>query len=227
LLLKKIAILMQRLPKNAGEGKRFNLLILYLRIIPGWRCHRNNPGDPVKWAKWGDQIVVEGSAGLTATHNGPDNAFQSSLVTSTVEVGGADGVRTGYFEVELTQDGDYECMDFHVGMFRPGLDHSAVAYGPGSSWVLCADNGGRGRYGGPAFDCQGRLKVGDRVGVLVDLEEKEGRQGGSITFFVNGVKFGSGFESGVTGPLMLGVTLLPDEGQKVTLLPDAQRPVWF
>jgi hypothetical protein len=43
------------------------------------------------------------------------------------------------------------------------------------------------------------LKLVDRVGVLVDQEEKEGREGGSILFFVNSVKFGSGFESEVLG----------------------------
>jgi hypothetical protein len=64
------------------------------------------------------------------------------------------------------------------------------------------------------------------VGVLMDLEEKEGRQGGSIQFFVNGAKFGSGFESGVTGPLVLGAQMI-FQGQKVTLCPDAQKPAGF
>jgi hypothetical protein len=92
---------------------------------------------------------------------------------------------------------------------------------------MYADSGGRYYSGGGGIvDHQGKLKVGDRVGVLVDLKKKEGRQGGSITFFVNGTKFGSSFESGVTGPLVLGVRIYT-EGQKVTLLPDAQRPASF
>jgi hypothetical protein len=139
-------------------------------------------------------------------------------VTTNVEVGGACGAKTGFFEVELTKDSDSKYMEFHVGAFRPGAN---------DCWVLRADSGGRYIHGDRAIvDRQGRLKVGDRVGVLVDLEEKEGRQGGSIQFFVNGAKFGSGFESGVTGPLVLGVKM-DIEGQKVTLLHDAQRPAGF
>jgi hypothetical protein len=108
-------------------------------------------------------------------------------------------------------------MHFHLGAYR--LDAT-------NHWVLRAHDGGRYGYAGQVLDTQGKLKVGDRVGVLVDLEEKEGRQGGSIQFFVNGVKFGSGFESGVTGPLVLGVDMA-FRGQIVTLLPDAQRPAGF
>jgi hypothetical protein len=148
-----------------------------------------------------------------------DDCTDWKKVTTNVEVGGADGVKTAYFEVELTQDNeDFDMMFFHVGAFRPGA---------GDFWVLSADDGGRCHSGGRAIvDREGKLKVGDRVGVLVDLKEKEGRQGGSILFFVNGVKFGSGFTSGMAGPLVLGVNMA-DEGQKVTLLPDAQKPAGF
>jgi len=72
-------------------------------------------------------------------------------------------------------------------------------------------------------DKQGKLKVGDRVGVLVDLDGGEGGDGGSIRFFVNGSEYGSGFKSGVVGPVVLGVELSV-KGQVVTLLPDAQKP---
>jgi hypothetical protein len=145
------------------------------------------------------------------------------VVTANVEVGGADGVKTGYFEVELTHSGDDEIMWCLVGMYRPDLGQGE------DGWVLSASSGGRHAYGTDHDDFedhQGMLNVGDRVGVLVDLEEKDGRQGGSIQFFVNGVKFGSGFESRVTGPLVLGVEM-HDPGQKVTLLPDAQRTAAF
>ena len=146
------------------------------------------------------------------------------LVTANVDVGGADGVKTGYFEVELTQDSEDESMYFYVGMFRPGLDHSSSSRPrPGDCWALSGKTGGRYKCNGLTDDRQGKLKVGDRVGVLVDLEEKEGRHGGSIQFFVNGLKFGSGFESGVTGPLVPGVRV-HHTGQTVTLLLDAQRP---
>jgi hypothetical protein len=142
-------------------------------------------------------------------------------VTTNIE----DGVKTGYFEVELTQGCAFG--RFHVGMFRPGLDHSGSGYRAGDAWVLRTSNGSCCDYSdGPVGDRPGGLKVGDRVGVLVDLEEKGGRQGGSIRFFVNGVQFGPGFEKGVTGPLVPGVRMY-FAGQKVTLLPDAQRPAGF
>jgi hypothetical protein len=171
----------------------------------------------------GDGIRLKGPRELTAF---VWNGF-FPLVTANVEVGGADGVKSGYFEVELTQDTKDKSLNFQVGMFRPGLDHSSVVpYEPGDGWALIASSGGRCNYNGVGADRQGQLKVGDRVGVLVDLEEKEGRQGGSIQFFVNGAKFGSGFESGVISPLVFGVRM-GGEGQNATLLPDAQRPAGF
>merc|ERR1711865_217320 len=87
-----------------------------------------------------------------------------------------------------------------------------------------ADNGlyGNGKY---SADAQGQLKVGDRVGVFVDLDGGEGGDGGSVRFFVNGSEYGPGFKSGVKGPVVLGVQLY-GIGQVVTLLPDAQKPGW-
>jgi hypothetical protein len=117
----------------------------------------------------------------------------------------------------------------NVGMYRPSLDHnSCTDHRQGDGWLLSVSSGGVYECGGDrtSADKQGKLKVGDKVGVLVDLEEKEGRQGGSIQFFVNGANFGAGFESGVTGPLVLGVEM-EFIGQTVTLLPDAQSPAGF
>ena len=68
-----------------------------------------------------------------------------------------------------------------------------------------------------------KYKVGDRVGVFVDLDGGEGGDGGSVRFFVNGSEYGPGFKSGVVGPVVLGVELF-FKNQKVTLLPDAERP---
>jgi hypothetical protein len=92
-------------------------------------------------------------------------------VTANVDVGGADGVKTSYFYVELSQDSEDESMYFYVGMFRPGLYHGSGVYlRPGDGWALNTKTGGRFRYDGPSIDRQGRLKVGDRAGVLLDLE---------------------------------------------------------
>ena len=61
------------------------------------------------------------------------------------------------------------------------------------------------------------------MGVLVDLDGGEGGDGGSVRFFVNGSEYGAGFKSGVVGPVVLGVELVYTS-QKVTLLPDAEKP---
>ena len=62
------------------------------------------------------------------------------------------------------------------------------------------------------------------MGVLVDLDGGEGGgDGGSVRFFVNGSEYGSGFKSGVVGPVVLGVELY-HTSQKLTLLPEAERP---
>ena len=88
------------------------------------------------------------------------------------------------------------------------------------SWYLAAEVGSLMGNGKNHDDKQGGLKIGDRVGVLVDLD---GGEGGSVRFFVNGSEYGSGFKSGVVGPVVLGVAL-GIKSQVVTLLPDAQNP---
>ena len=61
------------------------------------------------------------------------------------------------------------------------------------------------------------------MGVLVDLDGGEGGDGGSVRFFVNGSEYGPGFKSGVVGPVVLGAELYC-ESQKLTMLPDAEKP---
>ena len=66
-------------------------------------------------------------------------------------------------------------------------------------------------------DVQDGLKVGDRVGVLVDLDGGEGSNGGSVRFFVNGSEYGPGFKSGVRGPVVLGVELTYNKQRTITV----------
>ena len=110
-----------------------------------------------------------------------------------------------------------------VGIVKPGLDHDTEHSHTNNAWYLYARNGGlfgNGKYG---VDKQGQLKLGDRVGVFVDLDGGEGGDGGSVRFFVNGSEYGPGHKSGVTGPVVLGVQCF-QRGQVVTILPDAQKP---
>ena len=132
-------------------------------------------------------------------------------------------MREGYFEVELTADSKDEDMVFFVGIVNSGLDHDTTHCSSNNAWYLAADNGSLNGNGKEDDDIQGKIKIGDRVGVLVDLDGGEGGDGGSVRFFVNGSEYGPGFKSGVTGPVVLGVEIFA-QGQVVTLLPDAQKP---
>ena len=106
---------------------------------------------------------------------------------------------------------------------KTGLDHETHHYHTNNAWYLAPFYGGLWGNGKYDDDEQGKLKVGGRVGVLVDLDGGEGGDGGSVRFFVNGSEYGPGFKSGVTGPVVL-VVELAYTSQKVTLLPDAERP---
>jgi hypothetical protein len=62
-------------------------------------------------------------------------------------------------------------------------------------------------------------KLGDRVGVLLDLDN------GSLRFFKNGVQHGPGFPAGsVTGPVVAAVQMA-NRDISVRLLPSAEAPV--
>ena len=174
----------------------------------------------IKWGKWSKnmKIIAEDNLVVEKTADG------YGLATGTVVVGGGDGVREGYFEVELTADSaDNNMGGMLVGIVKTGLDHETSHFNTNNAWCLCADNGGL--YGNDKFqdDKQGKLKVGDRVGVLVDLDGGEGDDGGSVRFFVNGSEYGSGFKSGVVGPVVLGVELF-FKSQKLTILPEVEKP---
>ena len=150
------------------------------------------------------------------------------MATGSVVVGGEDGRRQGYFEVELTADAANRKMQLYVGIVKTGLDHDKHQQSSdNNAWFLGASYGslyGNGTNGKEDYDAQGKLNVGDRVGVLVDLDGGEGGDGGSVRFFVNGSEYGPGYKSGVKGPVVLAVEIY-DKGPVVTLLHDALKPV--
>jgi hypothetical protein len=64
----------------------------------------------------------------------------------------------------------------------------------------------------------GTYTQGDRVGVLLDLDD------GSLRFFKNGTQHGPGYAAGsVIGPVVAAVQML-SVGTAVRLLPNAQLP---
>jgi hypothetical protein len=72
---------------------------------------------------------------------------------------------------------------------------------------------GNGKY---FCNAAGAYTQGDRVGVLLDLDD------GSLRFFKNGVQHGPGYAAGsVTGPVLAAVQMY-DTGTAVRPLPNAQ-----
>jgi hypothetical protein len=85
-------------------------------------------------------------------------------------------------------------------------------------WFIGAAGGGLYGNGKQGDDAAGAYKQGDRVGVLLNLDN------GSLRFFKNGVEHGPGYPAGsVTGPVVAAVAMYYQD-ESVRLLPDAEAP---
>jgi hypothetical protein len=85
-------------------------------------------------------------------------------------------------------------------------------------WFISANSGTLWGNGKSFDDRAGSYKQGDRVGVLLDLDN------GSLRFFKNGVPHGPGYPAGsVTGPVV-GALQMADKDDSVRLLPNAETP---
>jgi hypothetical protein len=122
-----------------------------------------------------------------------------------------------YWEVELLSD---EVDMIKIGISRPNLypEGAYTARECTNGWFVHAAGGalwGNGKY---CDDRAGPYKQGDRVGVLLDLNN------GSLRFFKNGVQHGPGYAAGsVAGPVVAAVQMyIKDES--VRLLPNAEAP---
>jgi hypothetical protein len=104
-----------------------------------------------------------------------------------------------------------------VGVTRPNLNPT------GEYWNYCANawfiNNARGAlygYGKCCDDSAGTYYKGDRVGVLLNLDD------GSLRFFKNGVQHGPGYPAGsVTGPVVAAVQM-GNLNESMRLLPDVE-----
>ena len=161
---------------------------------------------------------ISGAESLTVTQQ---SHRKDSLATCGIVVGG-DGCKTFYFELRIDSGGgsDGDLRDFLIGAVRQGIDHNEDHYDSNDAWYLNMIYGSLFGNGKMNSDEQGRgsIKVGDRVGVLIDTEGD-----GRVVFFKNGKKFGPGFSGGVKGKLLLGVQTY-FTGCQVTLLPGATVP---
>jgi hypothetical protein len=168
---------------------------------------------PLLWRTFpADRTTLsEGGAVATHTAQGPG---RFSLTTTGTEL--TEGRH--YWEVELLSK---DLSNTLIGISRPNLEPTQGYYRSDctDSWFIECSTGtlcGNGKNGG---DRAGPYKQGDRVGVLLDLDN------GSIRFFKNGVQHGPGYPAGsATGPVVHAVHTLK-VGASVRLLPNAEAPV--
>jgi hypothetical protein len=155
-------------------------------------------------------MLNEGGAVATRTRG---TASGYTLTTTGIEL--TEG--NHYWEVELLSE---RVGQIFIGISRPSLNpKGAHFYGSRTDgWFICIDDGalcGNGKYRDVKT---GAYKQGDRVGVLLDLDN------GSLRFFKNGVQHGSGYVAGsVTGPVVAAVQMANTDSS-VRLLLNAEAP---
>jgi hypothetical protein len=155
--------------------------------------------------------VTLGEEGQLATKTGRDGystVFGGQQLTAGVH----------YMEVEVKGG----MGDLYVGIARPGLDTAdGKCYLEKKCmdvWFMQAYDGGLFGNGKYEDDVAGRFEAGDRIGLLLDLDNH------SLLFFKNGEKHGPGYGAGsVTGPVVLAMQLCY-EGSSGRVVAGAVRP---
>jgi hypothetical protein len=169
---------------------------------------------PLLWRTFpADRITLsEGGAVATQTVN-----YRQSLTTTGIEISAG----KHYWEVELLSENTKIRMgNTMIGISRPNLDPTGHYYGRNCTdgWFIAANSGALYGNGTEDDDRAGKYKQGDRVGVLLDLDN------GSLRFFKNGVENGPGYPAGsVTGPVVAAVQLYYEDAS-LRLLPNAEAP---
>jgi hypothetical protein len=171
---------------------------------------------PLLWRTFPEDRVTVSEGGAVATQT-VDRKF--SLMTTDTEL--TEGKH--YWEVELLSK-TVTCNT--VGISRPNLEPTGAYYQRGCTdgWFIEPSKGALHGNGKECNDAAGAYKQGDRVGVLLDLDN------GSLRFFKNGVEHGPGYAAGsVTGPVVHAVQMATNAGQwcmqcSMRLLPIAEAP---
>jgi hypothetical protein len=161
------------------------------------------------WRTFPADLVQLSEGGAVATQTGDRHR---SLTTSGIEI--TEGKH--YWEVELLSE-VVGCI--LIGISRPNLDPTGEYYDSGctDAWFILANGT---LYGNGKFydDAAGPYKQGDRVGMLLDLDN------GSLRFFKNGVEHGPGYPAGsVTGPVVAAVHMY-NKDNSARLLQNAEAP---
>jgi hypothetical protein len=165
---------------------------------------------PLLWRTFPADHVTLSEGGAVATQTG---GYDPSLTTTGIEI--TEGKH--YWEVELLSENVANIM---IGISRPNLDPTEWYYGRNCTdgWFICASTGALWGNDKASGDAAGGYKQGDRVGVLLDLDNS------SLRFFKNGVEHGPGYPAGsVSGSVMTAVQLYYKDAS-VRLLPDAEAP---
>jgi hypothetical protein len=163
----------------------------------------------LEWRTFAEDRVQLREDGAVATQTGK----RCTLTTTGFELTES----KHYWEVELVSE---SLLNTFIGITRPNLNPEGDYCNRDCTdgWFMYAGNGalcGNGKY---YDDAAGRYNQGDRVGVLLDLDD------GSLRFFKNGVQHGPGYGAGsVTGPVVAAVQM-GITGESVRLLPNAQLP---
>jgi hypothetical protein len=158
---------------------------------------------PLVWRTFPEEYVKLSEGGTVATEI-TDSEDYYSHVTTGVEL--TEGRH--YWEVELLSE---DVSGIFVGVTRPNLDpvNNYIDGDCTDGWFIHTHHGSL--YGNEKFDddpagdrddAAGYYNQGDRVGVLLDLNN------GSLLFFKNGVQHGPGYAAGsVTGPVVAAAEL--------------------
>jgi hypothetical protein len=165
---------------------------------------------PLLWRTFAEGHVTLSEGGAVATQHTVDDEW--SLTTTGTEL--TEGRH--YWEVELLS----KDVGF-VGISRPNLNPTGGYFlrNCTDGWFMFAYNGALHGNGKDLYDRAGAYKQGDRVGVLLDLND------GSLRFFKNGVQHWPGYAAGsVTGPVVAAVQMY-EEDESVRLLPNAEAPI--
>jgi hypothetical protein len=160
----------------------------------------------------GHVTVSEGGALATLTEQGRTFNDWSLTTTGTKLTEGKH-----YWEVELLSK---NVTNIFIGISRPNLEPAGAYFhrNCNDGWFVNAHDGTLWGNGKQQADRAGPYELGDRVGVLLDLND------GSLHFFKNGVQHGPGSAAGrVTGPVVAAVQMFKEDSS-LRLLTNAEAP---
>jgi hypothetical protein len=170
---------------------------------------------PWLWRTFSDEHADLTQGGTVATHRQREG--YGYMIYSYLHITTGFELTEGrhYWEVELLSIGS-ETPDIYVGVSRPNLP--LVGGNFEDDWFIGVDAGYLCGNGKDFADEAGDYKQGDRVGLLLDLNN------GSLLFFKNGIQHGPGYPAGsVTGSVVAAVAS-GGEGEAVRLHAEVAFP---